>query len=156
MTATSLPRNSTGATTGPEMNRGPRAELRATLQAQRDAVSGELVSALSGERYLNLLDRLDAAARRHHSWTGRRSSPAGLFEPASPPGSVLPELGGLEWRALRRKLGKLGCHPTDHELHRTRIRAKQLRYAAEAAGPVMGRPARRTAAAGRGPPDGAG
>jgi CHAD domain-containing protein len=53
----------------------------------------------------------------------------------------------LAHEALLRKLRKLGRRPEDHELHQARIRAKQLRYAAEAAAPVIGKPARRSAAA---------
>ena len=40
---------------------------------------------------------------------------------------------------------KAGRHPSDRDLHRIRIGAKQLRYAAEAATPVVGERARRTA-----------
>ena len=40
-----------------------------------------------------------------------------------------------------------GPDPSPPQLHRIRIGAKQLRYAAEAAVPVIGKPARRTAAA---------
>jgi CHAD domain-containing protein len=40
---------------------------------------------------------------------------------------------------------KAGRHPSDAELHRIRIGAKQLRYAAESAAPVIGRAAARTA-----------
>ncbi len=38
-----------------------------------------------------------------------------------------------------------GRRPTDQQLHRIRIGAKQLRYASELASPVAGKPARRTA-----------
>jgi CHAD domain-containing protein len=123
------------------------AELRAILGAQRDAFSGELVTVLSRDRYLNLLDRLHAAAEMppfldHEKMAHGRAAGAGV-----PARRVLPDLVDLEWRALRRKLRKLGRGPTDHELHRARIRAKQLRYAAEAAAPIIGQRARRTAAA---------
>ena len=51
------------------------------------------------------------------------------------------------WRALDRRVRKAGRHPTDRQLHRIRIGAKRLRYAAESAVPVVGKPALRTAAA---------
>ena len=121
------------------------AELRATLQAQRDAVSGELVKALSGERYMNLLDRLHAASEMP-PFLDQKNMARGRPARAVPARQVLPDLVDLEWRALRRKLRRIGRHPSDGELHRTRIRAKQLRYAAEAAAPVLGKPARRIAA----------
>jgi CHAD domain-containing protein len=41
----------------------------------------------------------------------------------------------------------VGANPTDQQLHQIRIRAKRLRYAAEAAAPVVGRPASRMATA---------
>lgn len=56
-------------------------------------------------------------------------------------------LVGRRWRALRKRVRSAGRHPTDRQLHRIRIGAKQLRYAAEAAVPVVGKPARRLAAA---------
>nr|MDQ2726167.1 CHAD domain-containing protein [Actinomycetota bacterium] len=49
------------------------------------------------------------------------------------------------WRQLRRAVDRLGADADDRELHRIRIRAKQVRYAAELAGPVVGRPAQRLA-----------
>jgi CHAD domain-containing protein len=52
-----------------------------------------------------------------------------------------------QWRVLRRRVHRAGRHPTDLELHRIRIGAKQVRYAAEMAAPVMGRAAGRTAEA---------
>lgn len=50
-----------------------------------------------------------------------------------------------QWKALRRKVRKLGHHPSNEQLHRIRIRSKHLRYAAEAATPAIGKSARRTA-----------
>jgi CHAD domain-containing protein len=60
---------------------------------------------------------------------------------------VLPTLVRRPWRKLRRTVRHAGAHPTDQQLHRIRIQAKQLRYAAEAAAPVVGKPARKMAAA---------
>ena len=48
---------------------------------------------------------------------------------------------------LRHRVRSAGRHPSDSELHRIRIGAKQLRYAAELAAPVLGRRARRMAKA---------
>jgi CHAD domain-containing protein len=58
------------------------------------------------------------------------------------PGAVKPT-----WRKLRRAVRALGPAPSDAALHQVRIRAKQCRYAAEVAVPVIGRPAREFAAA---------
>jgi CHAD domain-containing protein len=48
---------------------------------------------------------------------------------------------------LYRAVEALGDDPADHALHEVRIRAKRVRYAAEAAAAVIGKPARKLAAA---------
>jgi CHAD domain-containing protein len=60
---------------------------------------------------------------------------------------VLPGLVRRPWRHLRQAVEALGDDPPDDALHDVRIHAKRLRYAAEAAAPVVGRPARRLASA---------
>jgi CHAD domain-containing protein len=60
---------------------------------------------------------------------------------------VLPGLVRRPWRHLRQAVEALGDDPPDEALHDVRIQAKRLRYAAEAAAPVVGRPARRLASA---------
>jgi CHAD domain-containing protein len=60
---------------------------------------------------------------------------------------MLPAMIRPTWRSLRRSVRSAGPHPHDAQLHRIRIRAKQLRYASEAASPVIGKAARRSAAA---------
>jgi CHAD domain-containing protein len=60
---------------------------------------------------------------------------------------VLPRLVRRPWRHLLRAATGLGDDPPDEALHEVRIQAKRLRYAAEAAEPVIGNPARRLAAA---------
>jgi CHAD domain-containing protein len=114
-------------------------ELRASLDLQRSMAAGELAAALQEDRYLNLVDRLHAAAEQPPFDDARD-------RPDHPAEKALPPLVDEHWRRLRRKLRKEGRHPTDHDLHRTRIRAKGLRYAAEAATPVIGKPARQIAA----------
>jgi len=49
------------------------------------------------------------------------------------------------WRKLRRQVRDAGPQPSDTDLHQIRIRAKQLRYAAEASAPVLGRQVARLA-----------
>ncbi len=75
--------------------------------------------------------------------SAKRTRPSGFF----------PLWSGARWHALRRQVRKSGHDPSDERLHRIRIKAKQLRYAAEAATPVMGKAARRTAKICRRPPD---
>ena len=113
-------------------------ELRSRLAARRRAGSSELARALRSERYLNLLDRLHAGAS-----SPRFFSPAG--RPDEPARDTLPRLLGTHWKKLRRRMEHAGADPTDTELHRIRIGAKQLRYGAEVAEPVLGKAARRTA-----------
>jgi CHAD domain-containing protein len=67
--------------------------------------------------------------------------------PSAPASDVLPALVRRPWRHLRQAVEALGAEPADEALHDVRIQSKRLRYAAEAAAPVIGRPARRLAAA---------
>jgi CHAD domain-containing protein len=64
-----------------------------------------------------------------------------------PARKVMPSLVRARWGAVQRQVRRAGSHPTPAQLHRIRIKAKQLRYAAEAATPVSGKPARRMASA---------
>jgi CHAD domain-containing protein len=58
---------------------------------------------------------------------------------------VLPGLVRKPWRHLQKAAKGLGDNPPDHDLHQVRIQAKRLRYAAEAAEPVIGKPAKKLA-----------
>jgi len=49
------------------------------------------------------------------------------------------------WKALSRRARRATSSPTDDALHALRIRAKRARYAAEALGPFVGKPAARFA-----------
>lgn len=64
-----------------------------------------------------------------------------------PAREVLPRLVRRPWRHLSQAVEALGDHPEDEALHEVRIRAKRLRYTAEAATPVIGKPAQRFASA---------
>ncbi|MEX2422320.1 MAG: CHAD domain-containing protein, partial [Actinomycetota bacterium] len=58
--------------------------------------------------------------------------------------AMLPMVKGA-WEGLRRRAKSVqSSHPspTDENLHRVRIHAKRLRYAAETVAPVIGKPAR--------------
>jgi CHAD domain-containing protein len=97
--------------------------LRARLAAERDSAREALLEAMSGERYLRLLDRLDGAA----------DAPAG--EVSTP----LAEIAGQAFARLRNAVKALPPRPTDDELHRVRIKTKRARYAAELAAPELGK-----------------
>jgi CHAD domain-containing protein len=134
--------------TDPPVEAGGRAELRRRSEEQRRTAVAELSRALTGDRYLDLLDRLQAAAGAAPTGHGGagifRSEVSAAEESAS---QVLPGLVRDQWRVLRRRVRKAGHQPSDRQLHRIRIGAKQLRYGAEMAVPVVGRAARRTAKA---------
>ncbi|MDQ1361134.1 MAG: hypothetical protein QOJ44_1511 [Acidimicrobiaceae bacterium] len=133
----------------PPADTRPFGELHLDLGRRREAAHAALLDAMSSDRYLTLLDRLHASAGAPpflgtaQSGTDKGSGP----HPDDRADRVLPTLVRRPWRKLRRSVRHAGAHPTDRQLHRIRIRAKQLRYAAEAATPVVGNPARRMAAA---------
>jgi CHAD domain-containing protein len=58
---------------------------------------------------------------------------------------VMPALARRDWKRLRKAVNRLPHNPEDTQLHRIRILAKRLRYAAEAAAPLLGKPATRQA-----------
>jgi CHAD domain-containing protein len=121
----------------PELDARGAAPVVATLEAVRGEALVGLLETLRGERYFALLDRLVAAAQ----------APALLGEAELPAATVLPGLVHRGWRGLARRVKGLGDPPADEELHAVRIAAKRVRYAAEAAAPLLGRQARVFAAA---------
>ena len=111
-----------------------KAVLRSALAHQRRAAARDLADALASPRYLDLLDRLHAAAR---------VPPFSADGPAMDPARrALPRLVRRAWRRLDREVDAAGAEPSDAGLHRIRIKAKEVRYAAEA---VCGKDARRLA-----------
>ena len=89
---------------------------------------------------------MPGSSRRSRESATSRSSTAWLWRPTRPPclpaATVLPGLVRRRWRALAKQVKALGDPPTDEELHAVRIEAKRVRYAAEAAVPLLGRQAR--------------
>ena len=124
-----------------------RVELSRSSMEQRKKNAEDLLEVINGERYLTLLDRLHAASDLppFHEVPGARKS---VSTPRSQElaKDVLPALIGRRFRSLQRRVRKGGQFPSDGDLHRIRIRAKQLRYATETATPVMGKRARQMAA----------
>jgi CHAD domain-containing protein len=121
--------------------------LRSRLASQRRDSTEELAHVVRSERYLNLLDRLDAGTSLPRFSVSLQSIAAGEREvaPTDLARGALPQLLGPHWRKLRRRVRKAGSTPSDTQLHKIRIASKQLRYGAELAEPVLGRVARRTA-----------
>jgi CHAD domain-containing protein len=116
-----------------------RIELCRRIAAERRMAVEELAESLGSRRYLTVLDRLEAAALSP-PFFGRVAASENASE-------VLASLLHRPWRVLHRRVREAGKRPTDAELHRIRIGAKQLRYACEVATPVLGWPAQRTARA---------
>lgn len=121
---------------------GAPRELIEELSHQRAVAAGRLTSVLRSDRYLRTLDRLHAA-----SHTPPYLDTDNRFHATDRAVTVVPVLVAKRWKALRRQVDRAGNHPSDRQLHRTRIKAKQLRYAAEAATRVSGKPAARVASA---------
>jgi CHAD domain-containing protein len=61
--------------------------------------------------------------------------------------AMLPELVYEVWRPMDRRLSRLNGDVDNEAWHQARIRAKQTRYAAECAEPILGKPAHRLAVA---------
>ncbi len=115
--------------------------VRQRLAVQRRACGGRLEDALGSDRYLNLVDKLQAGSEQLPIAAGAKD------EAQRRATDVLPSLVAARWRAVRRQVRRAGPEPSPAELHRVRIKSKQLRYAAEAAVPIIGKPARRTSSA---------
>jgi len=125
----------------------PFGEIHLDLSRRREAAHADLLEDMSSERYLTLLDRLHASSESPPFVDPSTSKTHAGLRPDDPARKVLPTLVRGPWRKLRKAVRHVGAHPTDQQLHRIRIRAKRLRYAAEATAPVVGKPAQRMAAA---------
>lgn len=112
-------------------------KLVAGFQPEWDAARVKLLAALREEHYFRLLERLIEAAR----------SPSLSPDADRPAAELLRELLDRPWRSLRKAVRALGEEPPDEALHLVRIKAKRVRYAAEAVAPVLGRTAERFARA---------
>ena len=98
------------------------------IERERRSARKRAIGALDSERYLALLDELRVAVDH---------------PPVRAVDVRLDRIAGKTFRKLEREIAGLGDSPSDSALHRTRIRAKRARYAAELALPVTGKPAER-------------
>jgi CHAD domain-containing protein len=134
--------------------------LRSDLQTFSRVLDREWVGALRAElRWLGgevglvrdadvLTDRLLIALAEAARAPVFATGPDGPDGPAdSSAGRLVAEVVHRQWRRLRRAADALPDPPSDADLHRVRILAKRCRYAAEAAVPVVGKPAARFASA---------
>ena len=114
---------------------GNSRRLSRQLSGRRRNARARLLTAVRGQRYIELLERLVAAAQTPQ-----------LAEAAAQPAiEALPPLVKRTWDKLASAVRKLDKAPTDEQLHAVRIAAKRARYAAEAVAPMLGKPARRFA-----------
>lgn len=104
-------------------------KLVADLATQRQAAHAGLLGAMDSQQYLSVLQVLVDSAR----------SPRLLPGSHQPAQDAATELLAVPWRRLRRHVQSLGVEPADADLHEVRIRAKRVRYAAEAVRAVLGR-----------------
>lgn len=107
------------------------------LAPERDAATVAARQVMDTDRYVALVDRLVAAA----------TEPPVVAEAGVRARKRLPAYVKGPWRHLQRAVEGLDGDPPDEALHEVRIRAKRLRYAAEAVAPVIGRRATRLARA---------
>jgi CHAD domain-containing protein len=121
----------------PEEDRPAGAKLAAELTTDQQQARVHLLAGLGEDRYAGVVQALVDATR----------SPRLLPEAHQPAGSVGPRLLAKPWRRLRKDVKSLDDPPADDALHQVRIRAKRVRYAAEALAPVLGRKAARFARA---------
>lgn len=98
------------------------------LGEERKTAQAIAVDALSSERYLSLLDQLEAAARGPRVRRGKVS---------------LRKLAWKEFKRLRKRVDRLDADSSDDDLHRARVAGKRARYTAELAEAEVGRPARK-------------
>jgi CHAD domain-containing protein len=110
--------------------------LLAQLGSHREHARNDLLTAMRSDRYLGLLDTLVAACR-----TPR-------FAPDLDDEDLeLSTLVRKPWKKLRRAADAIDDDSSDHDLHQVRIRAKRVRYAAEAVAEALGKDARKFAEA---------
>lgn len=113
------------------------AEIVGALERRHKEAHAAVMEVLATLRYATLLDVLVDAA----------NAPALTRDAARDAREVMPRLVRRPWKQLRSAVEEAADQPTASVLHGIRIRAKRLRYAADAVSIVAGRSARRLAAA---------
>ena len=121
----------------PESDRRHAEDVLAPLRVAREAAYQRVRAMLREPRYAVLLQELVDAAKRPPF--NARAEEAAC--------DAIPEIVAGAWSALRKRVRARTRPPLDRELHRIRIAAKRVRYAAEAVAPVAGRRARTLARA---------
>ena len=109
---------------GARRRRRAAAGLLAGLEADRADAYRDVAETLRGDRYLALLDRLEAAAE----------------PPLSGEEKTLTKIFHREAKRMRQTFAELGDNPEDDALHASRISVKRARYAADLAAHELGKP----------------
>jgi len=109
-------------------DRRPLTPFIAHLETQRNNAQEVLLNELKSERYLDLIRRLQQAAQ----------VPTVVESTLT-----LRDLAKQEFTKLRKAIRLAGQAPNNATIHRTRIKTKRARYAAELAEPTVGKPATR-------------
>ncbi|MER7010998.1 CHAD domain-containing protein [Saccharopolyspora sp. NPDC000359] len=121
----------------PTDERAAAARLISGLEVEHGAARVEMLAALDSDRYLDLLRALATAVRTTPTASDVDSERA------------LRELVLRQFHKLRKAVDRLPADPADQQLHALRIRGKRVRYTAELAQPVLGRPAQQLIRAAR-------
>ncbi len=121
----------------PEVDAASFAPVLRRLADEREVARAALAQTMASDRYVALLDRLVLAA----------NAPLLAPEADKHADDAVPALVARPWKKLRNAVRALPAEPADEELHEVRILSKRARYAAEAAVPAAGKPARRFAEA---------
>jgi CHAD domain-containing protein len=105
------------------------------LGSEQAAARVDLLATLESARYADLVAALDRLVEALPVAAGEVS---------------LPKVAKREFRKLERLIERLGPMPSNDALHRARIQAKRMRYAAELSSPLLGKDGRRLVAAAKG------
>jgi CHAD domain-containing protein len=110
----------------------PAGKIVTQLESQREAAQQEVLEALESERYANLLALLGQVVEA---------------PPVAASDVSLDSLTRKEFRKLSRQVAALGPTASNDALHRARIQAKRLRYAAELSSQLLGKKGERVVSA---------
>jgi CHAD domain-containing protein len=116
----------------PQMDRRNIEAALAPLRDAREKAYRDVAAMLREPRYVALLGALVEAARAPVMGSGADVVAA----------DAAPRIVGAAWKKLRKEVRRRSRPPADRELHRIRIKAKRVRYAAEALAPAAGQRAR--------------
>lgn len=119
----------------PEEDRGALEELRAALEAERDAARERMIAELDSRRYERLVDTFSRTLRLGPS---RRSTLS-----AAPVVDAAPDLVHHAYGRVRKAGDSLAPGSPAEDYHRLRKRCKRLRYLVESLEEVYGGPARK-------------